>query len=234
MFGLSTVEWIFILLFQIILILCCFIGFFIWKINALKKQPVVNATGKLKDAAQDDSRISYLESEIDKTRKYLDNMSENAANKDVSGLKLRHEILKFELEHLKEHRTEVSPKAESDWSELNRKFYTILSVNRSATEMGYLAQLNNDNLDIDPSSEMLFAQQGKTIEFLKSFIDELISNLDTLDPESPSSQLVKELNKETKKLDQINSELEHCVSILEDQNSFLRNQILALLKVGTS
>lgn len=77
----------------------------------------------------------------------------------------------------------------------------------------------------DESAADIVAQQSKTIDYLRNYIQELLDQHGH--QPSPEPNIASKFDE----LERANKELSGCVEILEDENEFLREQIAALLKM---
>ena len=71
----------------------------------------------------------------------------------------------------------------------------------------------------------IVAQQSKTIDYLRNYIQELLDQHGHMP--SPEPNIASKFDE----LERANKELSGCVEILVDENEFLREQIAALLKM---
>ncbi|MCW9013002.1 MAG: hypothetical protein OQL06_04400 [Gammaproteobacteria bacterium] len=224
---LSTNQWLFIFLLQLILILGVVLVVGLVKYKNLKKHlssRSADAENSAAHTAVPDFK-SYLQTEIDRTGKRLEHLKQHAPSKDVSGLNLRLKVLTFELAYLAMFGGSDKSEDTINWDDVNLRIYKILKEQGIAGDASEKKRPLNNNLTEDNPSESLLAQQTKTIEHLKAFINDLLNQV------SPESLPSNELDSHFRELERSKIELEQCVIILEDENSFLRDQIGALLKV---
>ena len=211
-------QWIFIIFLGFVLTLS--ISLTITAIKIFNKKSL-NSTKK---KSKTDALQAYLESEVDKTSQQLEYTKEHAPSKNVSGLQLRLELLNFELAYLPIFSSSEKAESTINWDDVNIYIYKILKANSFCPNTNLMKHaLENEDEDHVPSENIL-AQQSKTIEHLKSFINNLLTQMDDNSLPNP------ELDSHFKKLEESKIELEQCVMILEDENGFLRNQISFLLK----
>jgi len=118
-------------------------------------------------------------------------------------------------------RTPVRERDAAGWSLL------ALDMSRLLSAEGYVRKAKADQIhgEDTQTSVVLAKQQEQTIMHLREYIQELLEALGH--QPSPETDIEDRFNE----LDRVNEELKLCVTILEDENEFLRNQIAALLKL---
>lgn len=168
----------------------------------------------------------YLESEVAKTRTHLESLTaENAdAGAAQPALSLRAALLKVEAElsqSLPEERTRAF------WQGLADRLGGVLTTAgfNAAAVKAPAEQAPQAGNDEDASAVDIVAQQAKTIDYLRNYIQELLDQHGHLP--SPEPNIARKFDE----LERANKELSGCVEILEDENEFLREQIAALLKL---
>ena len=217
--------WTLLILLQIIIILCIVLVIGLFKLKKYKR--LADSGNKPDTASTSDQNdlSSYLKSEADKTALQIEHISANTASKDSSGLKLRLELLKFEIAYLALVGSNRGSESEANWDDINLKIYKILKANSLNQDLNQVKNALGNNADEGEPSAALLEQQTKTIEHLKALINDLLNKA------SPEALPNNELDQHFSNLERANAELEQCVVILEDENLFLRDQVSALLKV---
>lgn len=238
--NLSANEIIILALLQVILFLLIFFGFCWYKLNKNKRRLSAKQTDKVEvdqaqagqaeksrdDGPKNETNLAdYLSLEIGKTSEHIKSTQDVADDKDVSGLELRLKLLEFELTYLSLEEANKISGSEVNWEDVNLKLYKILKEINRTKDLGLLKESLSPNEEGEAPSQAVLDQQNNTIKHLKNFINDLLSQMDS------EALPNKELDSHFSDLEKINIELEQCVLILEDENSFLRDQIAALLKV---
>ena len=218
-------QWTLLILLQIIIILCIVLGINLFKLKKYKRLAGSGNKAETTLTSDQNDLAGYLKSEADKTALQIEHISTNTASKDSSGLKLRLELLKFEIAYLAFVGTNPGNEFEANWDDINLKLYKILKANSLCQDIDQVKRALGQNADEGEPSAALLEQQTRTIEHLKALITDLLTKA------TPDGLPNKDLDKHFSDLEKANTELEQCVVILEDENLFLRDQISALLKV---
>lgn len=206
-----------------IVVLLIVIGVLVWR---LRKARAHDRIAYIDGSDAHPTPTLYLESEVAKTRTHLESLT---ADPTQTALSLRAALLAVEAEL-----------SQSLPEERNREFWQGLAdrLGEIVTASGYssgsvaveaaLAPANRvaqtENVE-EASVAELVDQQSKTIDYLRNYIQELLDQHGH-EP-SPEPNIAGKFDE----LERANKELSGCVSILEDENEFLREQIAALLKM---
>ena len=158
-----------------------------------------------KDAAQ------YLATELQRTRQRLESLggSTGADSSSTGRLTLRAELLQMEAEWagLPEHNDEA-------WNRMDARMQALLTRAATASSANPAAKKN------EAATKQLLDEQLAAIEGLKAAMATAASH--------PEAGLI--LQTQFEQLSRTARELTFCVTILEDENQFLRDQVRALLQ----
>ena len=183
--------------------------------RAAPAQPPTQATGASNDVTH------YLATELQRTRGRLEGLGgatpgAGASASAAGRLALRAELLQMEAEWAGQ--TEHDAAA---WSRLDQRLQGLLAQDAAAPMPPAPSAAPAGGSDV-VETKGLFDEQHATIEQLKADIAAAVS----------SSDATESLQAKLDKLGRTARELTFCVSILEDENQFLRDQVQALLREG--
>ena len=207
----------FFALLEIIALLLVLLGFAAWRLRRKR-----SGGFQFIDAGESyPSPSLYLDRESARTRSFVDSLrGKPKAPPDDPALRAalaaRAGLLRYESAVAK------SPAQERDaanWTALAQHIALSLSAE------GYARQAKPDHIHGEDTqvSTALAAQQAHTIEYLRGYIQQLLEKL------GQQSKADQEIPQRLDELERVNKELQLCVTVLEDENSFLRDQIAALL-----
>jgi hypothetical protein len=203
---------VFLLVLQVLLLAVLLAALAVVKVRRLSAR--LAARRALPDAAL------YLATELQRTRERLDDMGGAPAgaapnSNTASRLALRAELLQLEVEWSGQAQHDAE-----DWGRLDARLHDLLALEAAAAPSAAEppAATPADTKEVD--TKRLFDEHHVTIEYLKAGIATAVSNPDT--SESLQAQLDN--------LGRTARELTFCVTILEDENQFLRDQVRALLQ----
>ena len=211
----------FLALLEIMALLAVLLGISVWRLRG-------HRSGGIQFIEATDSHPSpslYLDRESARTRSFLDSLQgkpkappEEPALR--SALAARAELLRHESALAKLPLTDRDP---ANWTALAQTIALGLSAE------GYARQAKPDHIHGEDTqvSTALAAQQAHTIAYLREYIQQLLEKL------GQQSKADQEIPQRLDELERVNKELQLCVSVLEDENSFLRDQIAALLALDS-
>ena len=207
----------FFALLEIIVVLLLLLGVAVWRLRRRRSAGIQFID--VGDAHPSPSL--YLDRESARTRSFLDRLQgkPTAPPEDPSlraALSARARLFRSESTLAKTAAQERDP---ANWTELAQ------SVALSLSAEGYARQAKSDQIHGEDThdSATLAAQQAHTIEYLRGYIEQLLGKL------GQQSKADREIPDRLDELERVNKELQLCVNVLEDENSFLRDQIAALL-----
>jgi len=192
------------------------------------------------------SNSSYWDQEITRTKNILLSRHEDAlidlANIDFIALNLRLQMLQLEQKNsLTESDKRKIEVIEYDITNILKRMNIIHAIEMSKRRP-------EDGYD-DEGAKRLIEQQNQTIAFLKKYTRDILDkilkqNADFLGSQQGPDDVAKlsvahdefmvntqSLMEKIDKLEYQNNELTMCVSVLEEENQFLRDQIASLLKL---
>lgn len=214
---------VFLLVLQLLLVAVVLAVFALLKVRrlsarlaALRVAPVpspIPATGEPKDIAQ------YLAVELQRTRGRLDNQGGVTPGAGASASTAGRLALRVELLQIEEEWSSQTEHDDAAWSELDERLRRLLAQDAAAPKSPAPSSATVGGSDV-VETKGLFDEQHMTIEQLKADIAAAVS----------SSDATESLQAKLDKLGRTARELTFCVSILEDENQFLRDQVRALLQ----
>lgn len=156
--------------------------------------------------------VQYLGRELERTS---DRVGHAKVGSDTRlWLDLRTAVLKLEQEW-----TQQDDRSEVFWRALAGRLEHLAKAHGLVP--GSSIRTGHENKE--PELADVVERQKHTIAFLKSYINDVLTEIGNHQDISPV------LDQEFEKLDHVNRELQQCVAVLEDENHFLRDQIAALL-----
>ena len=216
---------VFLLVLQVLLVSVLLAVFALLKVRKLSTrlaakrappaQPPTQATGAPNDVTH------YLATELQRTRGRLEGLGGAAlgagASASIAGrLALRVELLQMEAEWAGQ-----TGHDDAAWNGLDERLRGLLARDAVAPMSPAPSAASAGGSDV-VETKSLFDEQHTTIEQLKADIAAAVTN----------SEVTESLQAKLDKLGRTARELTFCVSILEDENQFLRDQVQALLREG--
>jgi hypothetical protein len=218
MVAMSTFS--FYILLEAIIVLLILLSLAVWR---LRKTRGDGRLGIIEASEGYPPPSLYLDSEAAKTRTFVTNLKDRPEQEPTdpalrASLGARAHYLRYESERA---RTPVHERDLPAWTALAREVALLLSAE------GYVRKAEAVHIHGEDSqtSVVLSSQQEQTIQHLREYIQELLEALGH--QPTPEANIEGRFNE----LDRVNEELKLCVTILEDENEFLRKQIAALLKL---
>lgn len=175
------------------------------------------------DASEEYPKPSlYLDSEAAKTQSFLEALraqpgAEPSDPAVRAALGLRAGLLRQESVVAGE------PAAKRDsggWATLAQQVMTVLAREGFSRQVPHLHQIYGED---SATHEAIVAQQTRTIEHLREYLEQLLQKLGH--QPLPDDNILQRFDE----LERANRELNQCIAVLESENSFLRDQIAALL-----
>lgn len=166
----------------------------------------------------------YLDSEAAKTQSFVEDLraqpqAEPGDSVARAALGVRAGLLRQESELAK---TPVGERDNAVWATLAARVASVLEGEGFSHVSDKSTLVHGEDT---VSSEAIAAQQTRTIQYLRDYIQQLLEKLGHQPlPDNHISDRFDELER-------ANRELRQCVAVLEDENGFLRDQIAALLKL---
>lgn len=213
----------FLALLEAMAVLLLALGYLIWRQRRLRAG---QTRIQFIDASEDHPAPAlYLDREAARTRTFVEGLraqpeAEPGEPALRSALAVRAALLRDESA------LAGRPTAERDadaWTLLAQQVETALAKAGFTTCQNKVGEIYGEDTG---ATEAIIAQQTRTIEHLREYIQQL---LEKLGHEPLPDQHVLERFDE---LERANRELNQCIAVLEDENAFLRDQIAALLKLG--
>ncbi|MFN2308889.1 MAG: hypothetical protein ABR553_03990 [Gammaproteobacteria bacterium] len=213
----------FFALIELAIVLLAVTAFLGWKLRRQRHGTPETPAESPDSAETPPAPALYLDREAARTRSFLDDIrlrpdEEPTAPALRGTLLLRSALLKEES--LLAGRPTIGWGA-TDWKALAQQLAATLAAG-GFKHTGQSAQIHGE--DTVPTAATL-AQQSQTIEHLREHLQRLQEKRG--EEQTPDTQLLEQLDK----LAHNNRELTQCIAVLEDENTFLRDQIAALLKV---
>lgn len=215
----------FLALLEAIAALLVILGFMIWRLRRSVRQ-----TTRIQfiDATEQQVAPSlYLDSEAAKTQTFVEALRERPRAEPGdpalrAALGLRAGLLR------QESALAVKPVEQRDipaWTALAQQVAAVLEAEGLGIHERKAHEIYGEDT---ATSETIVTQQAQTIRHLRDYIQQLLDKLGH--QPSPDTDILKRFDE----LERANRELNQCVLVLEDENSFLRDQIAALLKLNSS
>lgn len=212
----------FLLILQVIIVFAALAGYWFYRARELARRPrpaavpaPTVAAAKPAAATGGPDLITYLGAEVQRCQARLDGLKAQEPNaKAYTWLSLRIELLRLEqdLAARKEH-------DDAYWLQVRERLQTMLAAHAPAlaasAAVAQGATAEEDKVNV----EQIIKDQDKTLEILLQRVVQ-----DVIDPAKQ-----KELVEHVEKLARANRELSFCVTTLDDENQFLRDQVRALL-----
>lgn len=222
MTGLSTFT--FFALIEAILVLTLISGFLAWRVQQLR-------TGQTRiqyiDAADDyPTPTLYLDREASRTRSFVEDLRAKPATLPVepglrAALNVRAVLLK--QESLMAAKS-VAEREGGDWSAIAGHLFTIFKGEGfDRCDEKSMKVYGEDT----PATDSIIVQQTQTIEHLREYVHQLLEKLGHTP--LPDNSVLERFDM----VERVNRELNQCIAVLEDENSFLRDQIATLLKLDS-
>ncbi len=215
---------VFLLVLQALLVSVLLAGFALLKVRKLSARLAAKraspAPSSEPAASASSDAAHYLATELQRTRGRLDSLGGATAGAGASAsatgrLALRAELLQMEAEW-----AGLTEYDDAAWNKLDARLHMLLVQDAAAPASPAAPPSAQSAVRDEVDTKHLFDEQHATLELLKAGIASAVSDPDTT--ESLQAQLDK--------LGRTARELTFCVSILEDENLFLRDQVRALLE----
>lgn len=212
----------FLALLEILAVLLLLLGFLFWRLRVAQRQSriqFIDATD------QHPTPVLYLDGEAARTRTFATSLrdkpkAEPTAPELRAALAARAGLLRYESDLARHPVTERDANA---WTALAQNVDAKLTAEGYSTRRAEASPVYGEDT---ATGAAMIAQQTRTIEHLREYIQQLLQSLGH--QPLPDEGIVKHMDE----LERANRELNQCVLVLEDENSFLRDQIAALLKMG--
>ncbi len=165
----------------------------------------------------------YLERELALTRSRIEALGDTVPDT----LRMRLAWLGLEQEIAEQNGSGVD---EAFWEALPGRIETILprtpaaqdvSAGAEGPEAAKTSAVDQDEVDAGSVIE----RQARTIDYLRGYIAELVKRA------GGEEEGTEEVEARFAEIERVNQELRDCVSVLEDENRFLREQVASLLKL---
>lgn len=211
----------FLALLEVMAVLLILLGIMVWR---MRRAPGGSRIQFI-DATEDHPTPSlYLDSESARTRTFVEALRDKPQSEPAepvlrSALRVRAGLLRYESE-LARH-----PVAERDpalWTAIAQAVDTTVAAEGYSTQPAQTSPVYGEDTAM---REAMVAQQTRTIEHLREYIQQLLGKLGH--QPLPDDGIARHMDE----LERANRELNQCVIVLEDENGFLRDQIAALLKL---
>lgn len=212
----------FLALLEVMAVLLLALGYMIWRLRRLR-------AGRTRiqfiDASEDHPAPAlYLDREAAVTRTFVEGLraqprAEPGDPELRAALAVRAGLLK------EESVLAARPAVERDaaaWKALAQQVAATLTAEGFGTRQEQAAAVYGEDT---AATETTIAQQTRTIEHLREYIQQLLEKLGHAP--LPDKHILERFDE----LEHANRELNQCIAVLEDENSFLRDQIAALLKL---
>lgn len=211
----------FLALLEVLALLLLLLGVLIWRLRMTQRQSriqFIDATD------QHPTPTLYLDGEAARTRTFVDGLRDKPRAEPTepelrAALAARAGLLRYESD-LARH--PVSERDVNAWTTLARNVDAKLAAEGFTTLRPPASPVYGEDT---ATGEVMIAQQTRTIEHLREYIQQLLENLGH--KPLPDDGITKHMDE----LQRANRELNQCVVVLEDENSFLRDQIAALLQI---
>lgn len=211
-------------LLEILAVLLLLLAFVYWRLRAARRRSriqFIDATD------QHPTPALYLDGEAARTRTFVNDLrgkpkAEPTAPELRAALAARAGLLRYESD-LARH--PVGERDANAWVTLARNVDAKLTAEGFTAQWPQVSPVYGEDTG---TSQAMIAQQTRTIEHLRQYIQQLLQSLGH--QPMPDDGILKHMDE----LERANRELNQCVQVLEDENSFLRDQIAALLKIGTA
>lgn len=211
----------FLALLEVMAVLLILLGIMVWR---MRRAPGGSRIQFIDATDEHPTPSLYLDSEAARTRTFVEALgrkpqSEPAEPALRSALRVRAGLLRYESE-LARH-----PVADRDpalWTAVAQAVDATVAAEGYTTQPVQTAPVYGEDT---ATREAMVAQQTRTIEHLREYIQQLLSKLGH--QPLPDDGIARHMDE----LERANRELNQCVMVLEDENSFLRDQIAALLKL---
>lgn len=216
----------FLALLEIMAVLLILLGVMVWRVRRLRgdgssRIQFIDATD------QHPTPSLYLDGEAARTRTFVSALRDKPRQEPVepalrSALCARAGLLRYESGLARHPVTERDPAA---WKAIAQAVDSTLAAEGYSTQPVQTSPVYGEDT---ATREVIVAQQTRTIEHLREYIQQLLEKLGHQPlPDEGIAQHMDEVER-------ANRELNQCVLVLEDENSFLRDQIAALLKLEHS
>lgn len=220
MIQLSLIS--FLTLLEIMAVLLVLLGLMVWRMR--RSQGVRNRIQFIDATAQHPTPSLYLDGEAARTRTFCNALHDQPRQEPVepalrSALGTRAGLLRYESELARHPVAERDPAA---WAVIAQAVDATLAAEGYTSQPAQASPVYGEDT---ATRENIVAQQTRTIEHLREYIQQLLEKLGH--QPLPDNDIAKHMDT----LERANRELNQCVLVLEDENSFLRDQIAALLKL---
>ena len=211
----------FLALLEILAVLLVLLGIMVWRMRVACQQNRIQFI----DAGDGQPSPSlYLDAEAARTRTFVSTLrdqpkTEPAAPTLRAALAARAGLLRYESEQA---RHPVKERDAAAWTALAIDVDSVLKGQGYTTEPAITPVYGEDDGTV---REAIVVQQTNTIKHLREYIQQLLEKLGHQQLPDPG------VTEHLEDLERANRELNQCVVVLEDENSFLRDQIAALLKL---
>lgn len=218
MVQLSTFS--FLALLENIAALTVLLGLMFWRQQRLRSTNSIQYI----DGTEDYPTPSlYLDSEAAKTKTFVETLHDHpkAEPTDLvlrAALGVRAGLLRKESESAKKP---VSERDAALWMALAKQVATQLGAEAFSHVTAKVHAVHGEDT---VSTEVIAAQQARTIQHLRDYVGQLLDKLGH--QPLPDQNIAGRFDE----MERTNREMSQCIAVLEDENSFLRDQIAALLK----
>lgn len=210
----------FFALLEVIAALTLLLGVLYWRQRRLRSTNSIQYI----DTSEDYPTPSlYLDSEAAKTKTFVEMLHDQPRAEPVdlvlrAALGLRAGLLRKESALAK---TPISERDAALWTALAEQVAAVLRAEAFSHASAKLHAVHGEDT---ASTEVIAAQQARTIQHLREYIGQLLEKMGH--QPSPDQNIIGRFDD----MERANREMCQCIAVLEDENSFLRDQIAALLK----
>lgn len=215
----------FLALLEVIAVLLVLLGILVWRLRRMRIERRIQFI----DATEEHPTASlYLDSEAAKTRTFVESLgaqpqAEPSAPALRAALGLRAGLLRQESVLAgKGADAGAVTRDSAAWEALARQIDATLKTEGFSQQRQQSHEIHGEDT---VASEAIVAQQTRTIQHLRGYIQQLLEKLGH--QPLPDNTIQERFDE----LERANSELSQCVAVLEDENSFLRDQIAELLRL---
>ncbi len=221
MIQLSTFT--FLALLEVLMAMALLLAFMVWQKRKRRRTSHTETVGVSTEPSSGPTPSLYLESEAAKTKTFAEFLH-GKPREEPTDLALR-AALELRAGWLrKESDLAYKPVSERDatqWTALAELIRAELSTDAFTHASVKMHAVHGEDT---ASSEVITALQTRTIQHLRAYVEQLLAKIDH--QPSPDENIVNRFDE----IERANREMGMCISVLEDENSFLRDQIAALLK----
>lgn len=213
----------FLALLEVMMVIVLVLGYLIWQKRKQRSTPHTETVEVPTDEPSGPTPSLYLEREAAKTRTFTEFLHDNPREEPTdlvlrAALHLRAGLLRKESELAYKP---VTVRDAAQWTALAELFTTELSANVFSHASAKVHAVHGEDAE---SSEIIAAQQTRTIQYLRDYVEQLLEKVGH--QPRPDENIVNRFDE----IERANREMGLCITVLEDENSFLRDQIAALLK----